>query len=90
MRKGLKHFISLFNQAQFLLVLFFGLILLLFFISYNPFEDTTNSSSHYQEPEVILYQVDGNYPPFSFSNDGDLVGFDFTLTNIIFLHTNSH
>lgn len=84
MRKGLKHFISLFNQAQFLLVLFFGLILLLFFISYNPFEDTTNSSSHYQEPEVILYQVDGNYPPFSFSNDGDLVGFDFTLTNIIF------
>jgi len=47
-------------------------------------EDIKNSSSVYTDPEVIVYQVDSNYPPFSFVNEGDLIGFDFYLTNIIF------
>lgn len=57
---------------------------ILYFTQFNPFEDTTNSSSVYSEPEIIIYQVDSNYPPFSFANEGDLIGFDFALTNIIF------
>jgi diguanylate cyclase (GGDEF)-like protein len=35
-------------------------------------------------PITIKYQVDGNYPPFSYVHDNDLVGFDFYLTNLIF------
>lgn len=33
---------------------------------------------------TIRYQVDGQYPPFSYVHDNDLVGFDFYLTNILF------
>lgn len=66
------------------LIFLFVLSLVIYFTQFNPFEDTTNSSSVYTEPEIIHYQVDSNYPPFSFANEGDLIGFDFALTNIIF------
>lgn len=33
---------------------------------------------------TIRYQVDDQYPPFSYVHENDLVGFDFYLTNIIF------
>lgn len=33
---------------------------------------------------TILYQVDDQYPPFSYVHENDLVGFDFYLTNILF------
>lgn len=70
-----------------LLLVFAFLIIISLAISitrFNPFEDANNSSTVYQEPEIIRYQVDSNYPPFSFANEGDLIGFDFALTNIIF------
>lgn len=66
------------------LIVLLLLSLVIYFTQFNPFEDTTNSSSVYSEPETIIYQVDSNYPPFSFANEGDLIGFDFALTNIIF------
>lgn len=66
------------------LIILLLLSLMIYFTQFNPFEDTTNSSSVYSEPETIIYQVDSNYPPFSFANEGDLIGFDFALTNIIF------
>lgn len=66
------------------LIILILLSLMIYFTQFNPFEDTTNSSSVYSEPETIVYQVDSNYPPFSFANEGDLIGFDFALTNIIF------
>jgi diguanylate cyclase (GGDEF)-like protein len=58
--------------------------LIIYFTQIYPGEDIKNSSSVYKEPTVIVYQVDSNYPPFSFVNEGDLIGFDFYLTNIIF------
>ena len=33
---------------------------------------------------IIKYQVDSEYPPYSYANDGSLFGFDPYLTNIIF------
>jgi len=88
MKNSFKHILNkLIQQSNYkflgLIVLIF-LSLIIFFTLFNPFEDTKNSSSTYVEPETILYQVDSNYPPFSFANEGDLIGFDFALTNIIF------
>lgn len=84
--KQLKNKIVNFPNVKLIFSLI-GLIfisLFIYFSQFNPFEDTTNSSSVYTEPETIVYQVDSNYPPFSFANEGDLIGFDFALTNIIF------
>jgi diguanylate cyclase (GGDEF)-like protein len=36
------------------------------------------------QPETVNYQVDRDYPPFSYTTDGSLYGFDPYLTNIIF------
>lgn len=33
---------------------------------------------------VVNYQVDGNYPPFTFTNKNFLYGFDIDLTNLVF------
>ena len=77
--------VQLLNYKIILGFAFLVIISLIIFITrYSPFEDANNSSTIYQEPEIIRYQVDSNYPPFSFANEGDLIGFDFALTNIIF------
>lgn len=66
-------------------LLFFALSsLFIYLIQNNSFVDNSNINTDYREPEVIRYQVDSNYPPFSFVNEGDLIGFDFYLTNLIF------
>lgn len=36
------------------------------------------------QPVAINYQVDRDYPPFSYTTDGSLYGFDPYLTNILF------
>lgn len=41
------------------------------------------------EPVVLNYQVDRDYPPFSYTTDGSLYGFDPYLTNILF-NTNAY
>lgn len=81
-----RSFKALFIKHKVIYTLSFLFIFSLF-IYFNTIykgEDIKNSSSIYTEPEVIIYQVDSNYPPFSFVNEGDLIGFDFYLTNIIF------
>lgn len=40
-----------------------------------------------QNPEVIHYQVDGNYPPFTYSNENRIYGFDPDFTNLLFRST---
>ncbi|MDD3660871.1 MAG: EAL domain-containing protein [Lachnospiraceae bacterium] len=37
-----------------------------------------------EAPEVVLYQVDQNYPPFTYSNESHIYGFDPDLINLIF------
>lgn len=88
--KNIRHFwlsfIALFMKHKVIYTLSFLLLfsLLIYFTRIYQGEDIKNSSSIYTDPEVIVYQVDSNYPPFSFVNEGDLIGFDFYLTNIIF------
>ncbi len=81
-----KSCIALFMKHKVIYTLSFLLLfsLLIYFTRLYQGEDTKNSSSVYTEPETIIYQVDSNYPPFSFVNEGDLIGFDFYLTNIVF------
>lgn len=40
------------------LIVLLLLSLVIYFTQFNPFEDTTNSSSVYSELETIIYQVD--------------------------------
>lgn len=81
-----QSFINLYMKHKVIYTLCILLVvnLVIYFTNFYQAEDTRNSSSVYTEPEVIVYQVDSNYPPFSFVNEGDLIGFDFYLTNIIF------
>lgn len=36
------------------------------------------------DPQTILYEVDENYPPFTYTSDAYLYGFDIDLTHMIF------
>lgn len=72
------------HKVIYTLSFLFVFSLFAYFVCIYQEEDIKNSSSIYTEPEVILYQVDSNYPPFTHVNEGDLIGFDFYLTNIIF------
>ncbi|GEM_PF-1572734 len=62
-------------------VVVLSIILSLSILSNQNQRDVTPDVSN---PITIKYQVDGNYPPFSYVHENDLVGFDFYLTNIIF------
>lgn len=47
-------------------------------------QNQRNTPQDVSDPITIKYQVDGNYPPFSYVHENDLVGFDFYLTSIVF------
>lgn len=72
------------HKAIYALCVLFAFSLFIYFIRIYQNEKLDNLSGLYTEPVVIIYQVDSNYPPFSYVNEGDLIGFDFYLTNIIF------
>ncbi len=66
----MKLFIRMLNSVFILIILIIG-------VGYT-------TDLEYPNSPKVKYQVDANYPPFTYSNQQFLYGFDIELTNIIF------
>lgn len=71
------------NPRFYLIVSLLSLVIISIFVSVT-LNKTSKNSLEFNGSSTILYQVDTNYPPYSYVHEGKLVGFDFYLTNIIF------
>lgn len=62
------------------------IMIILFIVLCFSFENDTTFASdlNYPSSPKILYQVDENYPPYTYSNQKFMYGFDIELTNLIF------
>lgn len=76
--------LSMREQRIFYFALPIIVLLIVFFIFNLNSQDQEGKLFDSTTPITIKYQVDANYPPFSYVHENDLVGFDFYLTNIIF------
>lgn len=65
-------------------VAFFIVLVTLFFAFSNAPQSRAKATQESSLLIRIKYQVDANYPPFSYVHENDLVGFDFYLTSLIF------
>ncbi len=63
--------------------LFVMIIILINFIQFN-YEVVYASEYDFSNSPKIQYQVDENYPPYTYSNQQFLYGFDIELTNLLF------
>lgn len=72
------------KNPRFYLIIAIPLLLITGFLFSTALNKTDEDDLGLMGSHTIVYQVDTHYPPYSYVHEGNLVGFDFYLTNIIF------